>query len=282
MVTPVASPALDREFAFDDEDFAFLVRLVHDKTGIVLADHKRDMVYSRLARRLRFLKLLTFADYCAFLEGRNGDSEMGQLVNAITTNLTSFFREMHHFEHLQKEVLPEILASENNEKRLRLWSAGCSMGMEAYSMAMILKEHAYKMQGWDAKILATDIDTHVLSVGTAGQYSFDDAKNIPAPYRKKYFHHNAEKIWADDALKKLVAFKRLNLLGAWPIKGKFDVIFCRNVVIYFDRPTQKILFSRFADALNPKGWLYIGHSENLFNVCDRFKLMGRTIYRKIS
>lgn len=269
----------EREFEFSAQDFKFLAKLVKDHTGIVLGDHKHDMVYSRLARRLRQLGIPTFKDYCDMLSGNEGDSELGNLVNAITTNLTSFFRENHHFEHLAQEVLKPLAAK--GEKRLRIWSAGCSIGAEPYSLAMTITKAIPDLSKWDARILATDIDTNVLAVGQAGVYNIEQYEKIPQQYRDLAKQIDANRMEVNPRLKDLIAFKQLNLLHEWPIKGPFDAIFCRNVVIYFDKDTQKILFDRYADLLKPNGWLYIGHSENLHNVCDRFQLTGRTVYRKI-
>lgn len=271
----------EREFAFSNDDFRFLTELVGERTGIVLAQHKKDMVYSRLARRLRVLGLKSFAEYCEMVQGEQGADEIGNLVNAITTNLTNFFREGHHFEHLRDHVLAPM--ARNKERRLRLWSAGSSSGMEAYSMAMTVRAALKDVDAWDARILATDIDTNMLRTGREGSYPLDQLENIPPDYRRDVLRDKKnECIVMSDALKQLIAFKTLNLLEHWPMKGPFDAIFCRNVVIYFDRPTQQALFNRMAQLLKPDGWLYIGHSENLFKVCDRFKTAGRTIYRRIS
>lgn len=274
-----AAVAKNREFSFGDKEFKFLGKLVHEHTGIVLAEHKRDMVYSRLARRLRALNLKSFADYCALVEGPQGDDELGHLVNAITTNLTSFFRESHHFEHLREHVLQPYHKSKDKHK-LRIWSAACSAGMEPYSIAMTMKDSLPKIHEWDARILATDIDTNMLKNGAEGKYTTSELDNIPLPYRSM-LTIDADHLRMGDELKKLISFKHLNLLGNWPMKGLFDAVFCRNVVIYFDKPTQRTLFNRMADIIKPGGWLYIGHSENLSNVCDRFELMGRTIYRRV-
>jgi chemotaxis protein methyltransferase CheR len=206
--------------------------------------------------------------------------EMGNLVNAITTNLTSFFREKHHFEHLHDKVLAPLVAS--GTKKLRIWSAGCSSGMEPYSIAMTTKSAIKDLKSWDARILATDIDTNMLNTGMEGVYPGDQLENIPAAYRGDVKADASEaRIRMSSDLKGLISFKPLNLLEWWPMKGMFDVVFCRNVVIYFDKPTQAKLFNRMADLIQPGGWLYIGHSENLFKVCDRFELVGRTIYRKV-
>ncbi|MDR3423588.1 MAG: protein-glutamate O-methyltransferase [Alphaproteobacteria bacterium] len=271
----------DREFDFSDREFRFLVDLVNERTGIVLAEHKKDMVYSRLVRRVRALKLGSFADYCDLIQSEAGLAETGNLVNAITTNLTSFFRENHHFEHLRDHVLAPLVAQPQTHKRLRIWSAACSSGMEPYSIAMTVKAALKDIKTWDARILATDIDTNMLQTGKDGEYEAAQYDNIPDMYRDDIVRaKDQSRIRVSDELKALVTFKPLNLLDDWPMRGLFDAVFCRNVVIYFDKPTQAELFSRLADLIKPKGWLYIGHSENLYKVCDRFDLVGRTTYRK--
>lgn len=274
--------ATDRPFAFTQQDFEFLASLVYDKTGIVLAGHKRNMVYSRLSRRLRELKLETFRAYIDYVSGPAQGEEIGHLVNAITTNLTSFFREAHHFEHLREKVLEPLLSGTRGDRRLRIWSAGCSSGAEPYSIAMVLAACLEKHSGWDAKILATDIDTNMLDRGSAGRYRIQDFNSIPQPYRKyceQMKRAGEEGIIMKPAIRKLVHFRRLNLLEKWPVKGPFDIIFCRNVVIYFDKKTQTELFARYRRVIRDDGYLYIGHSENLFKVSDKFKLEGKTIYR---
>lgn len=276
------APPAQREFSFSDREFQFLTKLVMKRTGIVLAEHKRDMVYSRLARRLRALKLDSFSAYCELVQSDDGAEEMGNLVNAITTNLTSFFRESHHFEHLHDEVLKPMAMNNSSTKRLRIWSSACSSGMEPYSIAMTLQSAITNIGQWDARILATDIDTNMLNVSKLGEYNLDQLSNIPSPYRSMIEQKKKDhKLCMPGSLKSLIAFKPLNLLEHWPMHGPFDAIFCRNVVIYFDKPTQQVLFDRMANLLKPNGWLYIGHSENLFKVCDRFELVGRTIYRKV-
>lgn len=274
----------EREFKFDDQDFSFLSGLVKQRTGIVLADHKRNMVYSRLARRLRELKMREFSDYCSMLQNEHGNEEIGNLINSITTNLTHFFREPHHFEHLRDEVFKPFFAPTNKNKRMRIWSAGCSSGAEPYSIAMVLENFARSATGHDCRILATDIDTNMLNRGKSGIYSAEMAERIPKPY-DKYFtpsSQHASDVEMADSVKRHITFNQLNLMDTWPMKGPFDVIFCRNVVIYFDKDTQRQLFDRMADLLTPNGWLYIGHSESLNKVSDRFTLQGRTIYRRTS
>ncbi len=265
-----------REFEFTDEHFRFLAGLASKKTGIVLAEQKRDMVYGRLVRRLRALQLDSFDAYCELLRSDAGDDELSHLVNAITTNLTSFFREGHHFKHLAEET------QKLEDKRLRIWSAGCSAGMEPYSIAMTLKGALPDIAKWDAKILATDIDSNMLATGIEGEYAINELNNIEAAHRR-YLQQATKpgKLRVSDELKKMIAFKQLNLLEAWPMKGPFDAVFCRNVVIYFDKPTKQKLFERMAEVIKPNGWLYIGHSENLHGISDRFELVGRTIYRRV-
>jgi len=275
-----ASAAKDREFSFSDAEFSLLADIANHHTGIVLAQHKKDMVYSRLVRRLRALELSSFAEYCDLLQGPAAEHELGNLVNAITTNLTSFFREAHHFEHLRDHIALPMAAGK--EKRLRIWSAGCSQGMEPYSIAMTLKAGLKNAPAMDVKILATDIDTNMLDKGVAGVYPMEQYENIPPAYRSDVSKSTrSDTIEMSDALKAFIAFKHLNLLEAWPMKGQFDAVFCRNVVIYFDKPTQAKLFARMAELLKPSGFLYIGHSENLFKVSTQFELIGRTIYRRV-
>lgn len=282
-MSPAASiaspPPRAPQFELTDAQFRFLSELAYGRTGIVLPDGKRDMVYGRLVRRLRALKLDGFAHYCALLESPQADDEIGHLINAITTNLTGFFREAHHFEHLHA-----LLAARAKGKpgRVRLWSAACSSGMEPYSMAMVLRGALPRLDGWDAKILATDIDTTMLATAQAGRYSPGDVEKVPASYRSSIEPAGDGDVQMDARLRALVHFKPLNLLEAWPMRGPFDAIFCRNVVIYFDKPTKVKLFDRMADMLAPDGMLYIGHSENLHGISERFRLIGRTIYQRIA
>jgi chemotaxis protein methyltransferase CheR len=277
----MADLAEKREFEFNDKDFNSIVNIVKEKTGIKLAENKRNMVYSRLARRLRDLNIPSFEEYLDFMQGDKGEIE--NFTNAITTNLTSFFREKHHFDHL-KIHLQALVKSNPLSKRIRIWSCASSSGQEPYSIAMTLHDAVADIAKWDAKILATDIDTNMLAKCVEGEYRADQEEDIPAGYRGKFVVKSSRKsdvITMSDTLKKMITYKQLNLLHDWPMKGPFDVIFCRNVVIYFDKETQKVLFDKIAEMLKPDGILYIGHSESLFNVSDRFELIGRTIYRRI-
>lgn len=270
-----------REFRFTRQEFNFIRELVKEKTGIALSDVKRDMVYSRLSRRIRQLGLDNFRDYCQLLKDEAND-EFVNFVNAITTNLTAFFREPHHFEYLASQALPHLINARRGRNRLRVWSAGCSTGEEPYSLAMVLRE--IMPAQWDVKLLATDLDSNVLATAEQGVYTLERLKAVSQPRLRKYFHKGRGEqqglARTHNALCELIRFKQLNLMGEWPMRGPFDVIFCRNVVIYFDKPTQAVLFDRFADMLADDGFLFVGHSESLYRVTDRFELIGQTIYRK--
>jgi chemotaxis protein methyltransferase CheR len=273
----------DNEFELTDSEFKRLRELVHEHTGIALSESKRELLYGRLARRLRKLKLTSFAEYCRLVES-DGSAELQELTNAITTNLTAFFREDYHFKQLAAEVLPQILSKRSAARRIRLWSAGCSTGEEPYSLAIVMRETLSHLPAWDIKLLATDIDSKVLATATEGAYAADRFKGVAPERLRNWFQQLAgpSACFAASAdLKSLITFKQLNLLDPWPMKGPFDVIFCRNVVIYFDKATQRGLFDRMADLQEPGGWLFIGHSETLHNVTRRYKLVGRTVYRRV-
>jgi len=270
-----------REFLMTTQNFSDISRYAHQYTGIVLGDHKRDMVYGRLARRIRSLNLADFTDYCALIS-QPESSEVSAFINAITTNLTSFFREKHHFNYLKNKILTDIIRNKKN-KKIRIWSAGCSTGEEPYSISIVLN-NVDELEGWDCRILATDLDSNVLQQGFEGIYDSQKVGELPENIKNKYFEQDkksSDRLATTSQLKSLITFKQLNLLELWPMKGSFDVIFCRNVVIYFNKETQKMLFERFADILVPGGHLFIGHSESLHAVTDRFKLIGQTIYQRV-
>jgi len=280
--TPDQDPDAGAEGSFhlSDRDFKQIVAIVRENTNIHLTDAKRNLVYGRLGRRLRTLGFQSFQDYCALLESPEGEAEREMMINAITTNLTGFFREQHHFDFLESKILAGLRDRPPPGRRLRVWSAGCSSGEEPYSIAMTLQASIPDVDRWDARILATDIDTNMVEHGAAGMYDLRRAGAIPDSYRRRFTADRGDSVEMSDDLRSLIAFKPLNLFDPWPMSGPFDVIFCRNVVIYFDKSDQRILFDRFANILAPGGWLFIGHSESLFRVSDRFKHLGRTIYRK--
>jgi chemotaxis protein methyltransferase CheR len=279
----MASAAGSREFEFTDGDFRRLQGLVREHTGISLSDSKSDLVYSRLARRLRALGLGTFHDYCGLLQ--TGGEELEAFSNASTTNLTAFFREAHHFDYLASEVLTSPVSASNRARRLRIWSAGCSTGEEPYSIAMTVLVHLPSASSWDVRILATDLDSDVLDRARSGIYAIERVESLLAERRHRWFlrgkRERAQQVRVRDEARRLVTFRHLNLMHPWPMQGPFDVIFCRNVVIYFDKEDQRRLFARMAELLPPGGHLLLGHSETLFGLNDRFDLVGKTVYRRL-
>lgn len=272
-----------KEFNLTDQDFQTVKKLVAEHTGISLSDAKHDMIYSRLAKRLRQLKLENFSDYLDILQS-DDETEIGNFINSVTTNLTSFFREQHHFDYLKDTLIPGLLRQNADTKIIRIWSAGCSTGEEPYSLAMTIKESVPENQGWDVRLLATDLDTNVLDTASKGVYSLDRVNGIPKEKLRRWFNKGKGSseglVRVSRELRDMIIFKQLNLMGKWPVKAGVDVIFCRNVVIYFDKDTQRVLFDRYANILKPDGNLFIGHSETLYKVSERFKLLGKTIYQR--
>lgn len=272
------------EHQLSDNEFQFICQLVYKTTGIVLDERKREMIYRRLMRRTRELKIASFSEYCHLLNEPDSE-ELPNFTNAITTNLTSFFRENHHFEYLRETFLPDHLNRFGATKRLRIWSTASSTGEEPYSLAITLREAMGSLLGsWDAKILATDLDTEVLATGKQGVYKTERIKDLPEPLCKRWFQQGAgnhqEHVRVDPSLATLITFKQLNLLHQWPMRGPFDVIMCRNVLIYFDKPTQQQLVDRFAEYLRPGGLMILGHSESIAKGHEHFELKGRTIFEK--
>ncbi|MBL4894690.1 MAG: protein-glutamate O-methyltransferase CheR [Emcibacter sp.] len=281
-------PTKPREFEWRDQDYKFLAALLHEKTGIVLNENKKEMMYGRLVRRLRKLNIKSFGDYCNYLQGPEGEKELSFTLNSITTNTTNFFREMHHFDYLRDIILPPVRQQldRNARHHFRVWSAGCSSGQEPYSIAMVM-DHILGSRSQNCKILATDLDSNMLSHAKSGHYAPEVCrKTIPRPYLSSYTHNIRDKtddlVAMKDGIRKHIAFKQLNLLHDWPMTGKFDVIFCRNVMIYFDQETQDKLVRRYADCLKPDGILFIGHSESLLSASDIYKCEGKTTYRLLS
>lgn len=252
---------------------------VEAKTGIVLKSHKLQMVQTRLAKRLRALGLDTFESYVELIESPAGASEEGPFINAVTTNLTSFFREAHHLEDLRDTMLAPLAAA--GQRRVRIWSAGCSTGEEPYSIAMTALGLGGAARGWDLKILATDLDTDVLARAAAGIYEADRIEAVPKELLGAAVTRLPDgRIEMRQAAKSLISFKQLNLLGDWPFAGPFDVIFCRNVLIYFSAEMKARLVDRYASMLTPTGTLYLGHSESLLGEHAMLRSDGRTIYRR--
>jgi chemotaxis protein methyltransferase CheR len=278
-----AESALLREYELSDDDFHRIRRLVRERLGIALTQSKRELVYARLSRRLRALKLRDFRAYLERIE--SGDAEeLQHFCNAITTHLTSFFRERHHFDFLAQQLLPALERCDAGTRRMRLWSAGCSTGEEPYSIAIVLLEHMRYLRNWDIRILATDIDTNVLSHARSGRYSMERLERMESERLLRWFERtpDGEQFVVRDELKRLITFKALNLMDEWPMRGPIDVIFCRNVVIYFDRETQRQIVARMAALQRPDDHLILGHSESLLQVSKQYRLVGDTIHRRLA
>ncbi|MDA8093629.1 MAG: chemotaxis protein CheR [Betaproteobacteria bacterium] len=265
-----------REFTFSDHDFERIRTLIRDHAGIALAPHKKDMVYSRLARRLRATDTRSFRDYLARLEG--GDTrEFEAFVNALTTNLTSFFREAHHFR-----ILAEHLLNHKSQDTLSIWCGACSTGEEAYSIAMTALETLGSTTR--VKILASDLDTNVLAIARQGLYPLQRLEKLPPEKVRRFFVADPQtppgQLRAGPDLQKMITFQQINLCAAhWPVRGPIDAIFCRNVMIYLDKQTQRQILSKFSPLLRPDGLLFAGHSESFHHSTDLFKLLGRTVYQ---
>lgn len=273
---------VDGEFAFTADDFARIAASLYDMAGIALPDSKTTLVYSRLAKRLRALQLSSFGEYCDLVSSAEGEEERRNMLAALTTNVTRFYREPHHFEHLREHVIEPIADEVCRGGRLRIWSAGCSTGQEPYSIALTILSVLPDAPNLDVRILATDIDPNVIAAGREGVYSEDLVEPIPVQLRNQWLERadNDRRMWSiGPAARSLVTFNELNLMGPWPMKGKFHTIFCRNVVIYFDEQTQERIWARYAGALAPGGRLYVGHSERVSYPNSALINDGLTSYR---
>ncbi|MDP9837798.1 chemotaxis protein methyltransferase CheR [Neorhizobium huautlense] len=272
------------EYPLSRKDLADIAAMIYADAGIYLNDSKASLVYSRLSKHIRNLGLSGFREYCALVSSPEGAAPRREMLSHLTTNFTRFFRENHHFEHLRDEVLPGLLNRARSGGRVRIWSAACSDGQEPYSIALTVLAMMPNAADYDFRILATDIDPKILAQARAGVYDENSLETVSPAMRKQWFREvdagGRRKFQVDDRVKKLITFNELNLMAQWPFKGGFDVIFCRNVVIYFDEPTQMKIWSRFSSLLPEGGHLYIGHSERVSgdskNVFDN---IGITTYR---
>jgi chemotaxis protein methyltransferase CheR len=275
--------ALAREYEFSEQTFQRVRKLVHAELGISLADSKRELVYRRLSRRLRALKIGDFESYLQLIEQRHPE-ELQNFCNAITTNLTAFFREHYHFDFLAHQLLPALMRNNADSRRVRIWSAGCSSGEEAYSIAMVALEALGHLRDWDIRILATDIDSNVLEHARRGLYSGESLEKMDAARLVHWFQRIGRsrqyRVCAD--LRQLVSFRSLNLIDSWPMSGPFDVIFCRNVLIYFARETQRDIVERMARLQRAGDHLILGHAESLLDVSVRYRLVRQAIHRRVS
>jgi chemotaxis protein methyltransferase CheR len=272
------------EYPLTRRDLSEIAAMIYSDAGIYLNDSKASLVYSRLSKHIRNLGLKGFREYCVLVASPEGAAERRDMLSHLTTNFTRFFRENHHFEHLRDEVLPGLIARAKSGGRVRIWSAACSDGQEPYSIALTVLAALPNAADYDFKILATDIDPKILALARAGVYDEGALETVTPVMRKQSFREvdvgGRRKFQVDDRVKKLITFNELNLMAQWPFKGQFDVIFCRNVVIYFDEPTQMKIWSRFASLLPEGGHLYIGHSERVSGDAKNvFDNTGITTYR---
>lgn len=267
-----------------DHAFQTISRIARAEAGLVLPPDKAPMVMARISKRMRKIGVSSLTDYCALLATDDALSERREMVYALTTNVTSFLREAHHFEQLRERLLPDLVARARAGGRVRLWSAGCSSGQEPYSLAMTILDAFPEAARHDLRVLATDIDPHVLGEARRGSYPAALLEPLPAPWRTRFFEAQAggeDMCRVTDQVREIIAFRELNLLGPWPMKGRFDAIFCRNVVIYFDRETQAELWTRFHGALADGGHLFLGHSERIDPAGAPFRPVGTTIYQRV-
>lgn len=274
------------EYPLTRRDLSEIAAMIYADAGIYLNDSKASLVYSRLSKHIRVLGLKGFREYCALVASPEGAGPRREMLSHLTTNFTRFFRENHHFEHLRDEVLPGLIARAKAGGRVRIWSAACSDGQEPYSIALTVLSQLPNAADYDFKILATDIDPKILAAARAGIYDENSLETMSPAMRKQWFRDvdvaGRRKVQIDDKVKRLITFNELNLMAQWPFKGNFDVIFCRNVVIYFDEPTQMKIWSRFASLLPEAGHLYIGHSERVSgDAKNLFDNIGITTYRYI-
>jgi chemotaxis protein methyltransferase CheR len=278
------SKLVDGEYVLTASDFRHIAGIMREDAGIALPEEKATLVYSRLVKRIRMLGLDSFEEYCALVTDRDA-SERREMLAALTTNVTRFFREPHHFEHLKTKVLPPLLELARRGGRVRLWSAACSSGQEPYSIGLTLLSLMPDAAQYDIRVLATDIDPNMIAQGRAGLYGKAAFEGI-SPDMRRWFvaiEQGRDSKWrAGPELRALVAFRELNLIGKWPMKRQFHAIFCRNAVIYFDEETQAMVWGRFAPMLETEGTLYIGHSERISGpVAGRLQPDGITTYRLV-
>ena len=278
-----ASMLTDYRQMITDDEFRQLRALIHRHTGIALSEHKRALVCSRLSRRLRHYQFTNYSQYYELLcHGDQEGVELMEMINAITTNKTDFFREAHHFQFLTEHVFPEH--RKKKTRRLRLWSAATATGEEAYTLAITVREAFADAADWDIKILATDIDTRVLAHAHAGVYTLEQAAPIALPLLRRYFFKGtgdfSNRVHVKPTLTSLIRFRQLNFLDdPWPMRAPFDVIFCRNVLIYFDKATQRRLLERMAGMLVPNGFLMLGHAEAIHGFDHLYRAVGHSIYQ---
>lgn len=281
LTSPVLSAQPVKINTMSEKAFQRVREIAREEAGLAIPDTKKSMVQSRLARRLKALGLVAFENYLDLVESVRGKTERTHMITALTTNVSHFFREDHHFKTLRDDLIPGFATRLRSGEPIRIWSAGCSTGQEPYSIAMTLLEHIPELHRYDLRILATDIDRPVLDRALEGVYSESQISGVPEALLRKYFsaHDDSWRVGAE--LREFITFRELNLMRDWPMRRRFDAVFCRNVVIYFDTETQGTLWPRFANALHPGGWLFLGHSERLDDAASAwFSSAGVTTYRR--
>ncbi len=270
----VATPDLE------ERDFREICDLIYRLSGIHLREGKEPLVKSRLMKRLRALGMRSYREYLSYVGRKEGEAELASMIDALTTNKTSFFREAQHFQFLAETVFPGL-----KQARLRFWSAACSSGEEPYTLAMVVREAMSDVDRRDVRILATDISRRMLDRAKEGVYPGEVLKDVPPAWKKKYFSPVSGRgmqgaFQVRDSIRAMTHFARLNLIGEWPMKGPFQVIFCRNAMIYFDRNTQQTLVDRFYRILDDGGYLLVGHAEGLSAIEHRFRYVRPAVYQK--
>lgn len=284
VASPLKPPQRDQmKVSYTPADFGKISALLHQLTGIQLTEASDRMVYARLAARVIELDLESFDTYLDRVLNPAETEERDRFVSALTTNTTHFYRESHHFDFLETEVLPGLVERARAGQRVRIWSAGCSTGEEAYSIALCVLKAFPDAGSHDVKILATDVDRDVLARATAGTYGVNSLREVPQPLIDSGFDCvKPAELWAPkQKVRALVTFRRLNLIDTWPFRGRFDIIFCRNVAIYMHEDTQEQIWSAFSDVLHPEGHLFIGHTERMSpSLRSKFTIVGKTIYRR--
>jgi len=265
-------------------DFGRLCKLIYEQSGIHLTEEKKVMLEGRLKRRMAHFDLASYRDYCEYLFGGQDQEEIIHLIDAVTTNKTDFFREKKHFDYLAASLLPEFMRQMASRRPLLIWSAGCSTGEEPYTLAMVLKEFASTHPGFRFRILATDISTAVLAKAERAVFSAEAIQPVAPELRRKYFLHSRDRenhlVRVVPELRRMIEFRRLNLMEEFGFSDLADAIFCRNVVIYFDRPTQEQLFRRLCQQLVEGGHLFVGHSESLHQMDVPLVPVAPALYRK--
>ena len=272
--------------ALTEQLFQQFSQLVYEQCGINLHEGKKALLQARLNKRLRATGIPSYKEYFEYVTSARNTAELINFLDSVSTNLTYFFRESQHFDYLEQVLLPDLLERKRGERsnRLRIWSAGCSTGEEPYTLAMCVLSHLDDAQRWDFRILATDISTRVLELAARGVYSDEKIQKVPASLRQVHFHKSMDgegRVEFEVAahLKRIVSFRRLNLKDSYPFKGPFDYIFCRNVMIYFDKKTQEDLIKRLAGYLSPGGYLFVGHSESLTGLSHPLTYVRPAVYK---